>query len=138
MKINFYSLPEKLDEGFLRKAVAATLKREKRPKAALGIVFLGKDQIGKLNFNYRRKKGPTDILSFSSGSESFSREDKDYLGELAICLSCVEENARRFKEPLKRELARILIHGTLHLLGYNHRRDKAMITKQEAYLSSIH
>ncbi len=137
MRVTFYSLPKRFNKAFFRKVVAITLKKENRLKAAMAIVFLNRNQIEKLNFSYRGEKGPTDVLSFSSKAELFPKEDKDYLGELAVCLSCIEENARKFKQPLKKELARVLIHGILHLLGYNHGRDKTMIAKQEAYLSLI-
>ncbi|MDP2951198.1 MAG: rRNA maturation RNase YbeY [bacterium] len=140
MKITFYSLPKKLNKAFLKKVVAAVLKKEKKPKAVIEIVFLSSEQIKKLNFSYRRKKEPTDVLSFSK-TELFPGEDKNYLGELAVCLSYIEKNAKKFGEKPQRELVRVLIHGILHLLGYNHERggrnSKIMIAKQEAYLSNL-
>lgn len=138
MRIIFYSFPKKLNKAFFRKVIAATLRKERKLAAKVEVVFLNKGQIEKLNFSYRQKKESTDVLSFSSKGKLFPQEDKDYLGQLAVCLSCIEGNARRLKEPLEKELARILIHGILHLLGYNHERSKTMLAKQEAYLSLIH
>ncbi|MBU4350726.1 rRNA maturation RNase YbeY [Candidatus Parcubacteria bacterium] len=140
MKITFYSLPKKLDKAVLKKVIATVLEKEKKPKAVVEIVFLSQGQIEKLNFNYRGKKEPTDVLSFSNLGP-FPGEDKNYLGELAICLSHIERNAKRFEEKPQRELARVLIHGILHLLGYNHERggkdSKIMMSKQESYLSNL-
>ncbi len=140
MKITFYSLPEKLNKTFLKKVVATVLKKEKKPKATVEIVFLSENQIEKLNFSYRGKKEPTDVLSFSK-AELFPGEDKNHLGELAVCFSYIKKNTKRLGEEPQKELARVLIHGILHLLGYNHKRggrdSKIMIAKQETYLTNI-
>lgn len=137
MRIIFYSLPKRFNKAFFRKVVATTLKKEKKPEARVEIIFLSRHQIEKLNFNYRKKKEPTDVLSFDRANQ-FPLEDKNYLGELVVCLPYVKKNAKKFKESLKKELARVLIHGILHLLGYNHEKGgkdfKTMMAKQEKYL----
>jgi len=140
MRIVFHHLPKSLDQDFLKRAVRAVLKKEKKIDSKIEIIFLSRHQIEKLNFNYRKKKEPTDILSFGKANQ-FPLEDKNYLGELVVCFPCIKNNAKKFKESLKKELARVLIHGILHLLGYNHEKGskdfKIMTTKQEKYLSSL-
>ncbi len=145
MRIVFHHLPKSLDQDFLKRAVRAVLKKEKKTDSKIEIIFLSRHQIEKLNFNYRKKKEPTDVLSFDRLSfdraNQFPLEDKNYLGELVVCLPYVKKNAKKFKESLKKELARVLIHGILHLLGYNHEKGgkdfKTMMAKQEKYLLSL-
>lgn len=64
------------------------------------------------------------------------------IGDIYICLRVAERNARRLRVPVKRELARLLVHGTLHVLGLDHPEDgtrvsSAMWRKQETILDSI-
>ena len=140
MKVVFHHLPKSLDRDFLRRVIAKVLKKEKKSDSEIEIIFLSRRQIEKLNFNYRKKKKPTDVLSFGQ-ADQFPSESKNYLGELVVCLPCIKNNAKKFKESLKKELARVLIHGILHLLGYNHGKVgkdfKIMTAKQEKYLSSL-
>ena len=80
-----------------------------------------KDEIRELNRKYRQKNKATDILSFQYGNA----------GEIVICLKEVKKNARRFQSTFKKELARVLIHGILHILGYSH---QTMPGKENFYL----
>ena len=63
------------------------------------------------------------------------------LGEIVICLNEIKKNTRRFKSQFKIELARVLIHGILHLLGYDHekseKKSQKMERKEKYYLSHI-
>lgn len=140
MRIVFHHLPKSLDRDFLKRVIGMVLKKEKKIDSKVEIIFLNRHQIEKLNFNYRKEKKPTDVLSFGKTNQ-FPSESKNYLGELVVCLPYIKNNAKKFKESLKKELARVLIHGILHLLGYNHEeggRDfKIMMAKQEKYLSSL-
>jgi len=77
------------------------------------IVFVDKRQIRELNSRYRKRDKPTDILSFSgSGAPD--------LGELVLCGEVLEKQSREHGLSLREELGYMLIHGTLHLLGYEH------------------
>ncbi|MDP2930011.1 MAG: rRNA maturation RNase YbeY [bacterium] len=110
------------------------LCREKRKTAGLTIVFLNAGEIKKLNLKYRRKNCPTDVLSFGS-------KEQDYLGEVIICPEEVRKNAKENKIVFKKEMTRVLIHGLLHLLGYDHQKSRPqkqiMLSKQELYLSKV-
>lgn len=67
----------------------------------------------KINFQYRKKNKSTDILSFTSG-------DPDSMGELLLCLPVLQRQARKHNLTLKQEVNLMLVHGFLHLLGYDH------------------
>ena len=118
----------------VKKISRDVLCREKRKTAGLAIVFLNAREIKKLNLKYRRKNCPTDVLSFGS-------KEQDYLGEVIICPEEVRKNVRKNKVVFKEEMARVLIHGILHLLGYDHQKsrpqEQIMLSKQKLYLSKL-
>jgi len=111
----------KVDEKFLKKTANIVLKGEKE-KQDLSVAIVGPGKIKELNRRYRRKNKATDVLSFS---------DKD-LKEVIVCYQEVKKNAKKYGSTFKKELTRVLIHGILHTLGYEH---KNMEKKQEKYIS---
>lgn len=121
-----------VNESSLKKIAKTVLKRKKQQKKTLSIALIGQKKIKELNKKYRGKNLVTDVLAFPGDKEA-------ELGEIVICLDKVRKNAERFKSVYKKELARVLIHGILHLLGYDHERSKSeaeiMIKKEENYLS---
>ena len=123
-----------VNESFLKKIAKTVLKRKKYPKKTLSIALIGQRKIKDLNKRYRGKNLVTDVLAFPGDKEAG-------LGEIVICPEKVKKNAKRFKSVYKKELARVLIHGILHLLGYDHERSKieaeTMIKKEENYLSLL-
>lgn len=72
-----------------------------------------------LNESYRHKKGPTNILSFPI-EEISDEETRCYLGDLAICVPVVVQEAEQQRKPLLAHWAHLTVHGVLHLLGYDH------------------
>ena len=118
-------------EDFLKKVTKTVLKREKKKKTELSIILVGPGKIKELSKKYRRKNRATDVLSFFYDSS----------GEIVICPREVKKNAKIFKSTYKKELARVLVHGILHLLGYDHEKNesgaKEMHKKEENYLEKI-
>ena len=108
------------DEEFLKKVVEKVLESENKNKD-LSIALVGQGRIRELNKKYRGKNRVTDVLAFPSNG----------LGEIVICLREVKKNAKRFGSSFEKELATCLIHGILHLLGYDHEK---MEEKQKYYL----
>ena len=82
-------------------------------KKEVTVVFLTPPQIKKINSQFRKKYKATDILSFSSA-------DPHSLGELLLCTQVLEKQARAHGHSLEIETAYMLVHGILHLLGYDH------------------
>ena len=95
-------------------------------KKELTIVFLSSGQMKKINAQFRGKNKATDILSFQS-------EDPACLGELLLCLDVLKRQAKEQKHSLQTETEYMLIHGILHLLGYDHEISK----KEEKLMFSI-
>lgn len=123
--IEINNLTGSSDYDFLKK-IARIVLNEK--KLDLSIVLVSPEKIKELNKKYKKKNKETDVLSFLY----------DDLGEIVICLKKVRENAKKFSLPFKTELAKVLIHSVLHLLGHDHETDKqalAMEKKENYYLN---
>ncbi|CAL4324129.1 rRNA maturation RNase YbeY [Buchnera aphidicola] len=85
------------------------------------IRIVDKTEIKKINLKYRGKKKPTNILSFAYSE--YAKNNIIFLGDLIICNTILQEEAKIQKKILKSHWAHIIIHGTLHLLGYSHEND---------------
>lgn len=134
-----------VDEDFLKKIVSIVLEGEKIVKEVeLSIALIGPGRMRKINRRYRGKNRVTDVLAFPESKillEKFKvgvvKKVKG-LGEIVICLREVKKNAKRFNLSSEKELARVLIHGMLHLLGYDHEKAKEakkIKEKEDFYLS---
>ena len=77
-----------------------------------------------LNHQFRGKKTPTNVLSFPADLPEVAKED--YLGDIIICAAVVEQEAIAQNKPIDSHWAHMLVHGVLHLQGYDH------ITEQQA------
>lgn len=107
----------------LRSAVNVTLRHEKvRPPTAVTVLLTDDEQLRHLNKEFRGIDEPTDVLSFAA--EELMEEDLDdeepYLGDIAIAVPIAKKQAKEGGHSLKAELQLLTVHGTLHLLGYDH------------------
>ncbi|MBI4359318.1 MAG: rRNA maturation RNase YbeY [Candidatus Nealsonbacteria bacterium] len=140
MSISIRSRPRGFPRLDLVRQVEAILAAEKKKGADLTLIFLGSQKMAELNLRYRQRKGPTDVLAFPADAAGPRDESKSYLGEVIICLPRVRQNARKYQENFIREFRRVLFHGVLHLLGYDHeqgRRRAILMKKKEEYYSSL-
>jgi probable rRNA maturation factor len=135
-----------LDEKKLKEIVKKVLTG-KLKKNDLSVAFVSPEVIKKLNRKYRKKNKITDVLSFSE-SKNQKKElkikktgESVSLGEIIICPQEINKNAKKFKSRFEKELYRVLIHGILHLLGYDHEKSEKqanlMEKKQDNYLKKI-
>lgn len=109
--------PELADR--LRSAAETSLRKEGvRPPAALTVLLTGDERLRELNRMHRGYDEPTDVLSFPAG-ESFP-ETESYLGDIAISVPTARRQAALGGHALGGELVLLLVHGILHLLGYDH------------------
>ena len=123
----------------IRQAAAATLKAEKVGDAMLSITFVGRAAISRLNRRYLGHEGATDVISF--GLERVGKRDA-VLGDIYICVEVARENAKRQRIAAGEELLRLVVHGTLHILGHDHptgatRTSSPMWGRQEKILGRI-
>lgn len=114
---------ELLAQDLLR--VAEALSRALRIKKPLeiSVSFVSSTKIQALNKAYRRKDRPTDVLSFSSREADLPKALQVQTlswGDVIICSSYAKQEAKRRGLPLREELVRLLVHGVLHLAGYDH------------------
>ena len=97
-------------EDLIRKV----LKAEKA-KGKINLRLMKDKEIRELNRKFRKKDKPTDVLAFPMGEEGV-------LGDIAISTETAKRNARLFGVSYEREMKRLVVHGALHLLGYDHGR----------------
>ena len=130
----------------VKRAVSETLRSEGFPYCgAVSVTFSDNEYIRELNRTHRDKDTHTDVLSFPM----FEREDlvpmpgekSVMLGDIVISLERAAEQAAELGNSLKREVAFLAIHSTLHLLGYDHERseeeDEIQCGKQRAVIEKL-
>lgn len=103
-------------------------KLEADQEVDLSVAFVDEKEIAKLNRVYRKKNEATDVLSFAY-------EESGLNGEIVLCYNVIELNAKDDQVPVERELNKNIIHGILHILGFEHGEE--MFRIQELYASKI-
>ncbi len=122
----------------VRELVEATLAAERITDAMISVAFVGPTAIARLNMDYLRHKGPTDVISFGMVRET---PTMPAVGDIYICPEVARRNAKRLGVSALKELARLVVHGTLHVAGHEHPEDEtrtssAMWKRQERILAS--
>ncbi|MFA5467802.1 MAG: rRNA maturation RNase YbeY [Sphaerochaetaceae bacterium] len=141
-EIEIYQEEQEVNEGEIRTKIGQILGLLGKSECAISCAFVSLERIRELNRTYRMIDESTDILSFSPGDthDIFNLEDPSYLGDLVISLATVQENCQYFGVEESEELTRVLVHGILHLLGWEHAtnsKDEAMLIKQEEILGLL-
>jgi len=95
----------------------STLQAERVRHALLSITLLDKRAMARLNREHLRHRGPTDVISFGFRRAA---DGDPVVGDVYIAPDVARENARDAKVPVREEIARLVVHGTLHVLGYDH------------------
>jgi probable rRNA maturation factor len=97
----------------LKKAAALALLRGGKGKGTLTILLSNDEKLHDLNVTFRGKDKPTNVLSFPA-------RDDDYLGDVAVAYGVTSQEAREQKKPFADHATHLVVHGVLHLLGYDH------------------
>lgn len=107
----------------------------------LSLLFCRDEFMASLNEEYRRKEGPTDVLSFEQGEWYDDGNKHRFLaGDVVLCLDALYRNADDFKVTPDDELKRLILHGILHLSGMDHEGTEPgepMLIRQEAMLKDL-
>lgn len=121
-------------DSTLRRWAHAALKGLRRRRVALGLRIVGIAESAALNGRFRRKFYPTNVLSFPFEAPPGTRSD--ILGDLVICAPVVRREAHTQRKPVNAHWAHMVVHGILHLRGYDHRKrqDAAVMEKMEIRL----
>ncbi len=109
-----HSVPRRL----LTRVALGVMRATRTPEhAEVEVALVGDATIARLNRRYRGRSGPTDVLTFPG----VPGRGRLVLGEVVISLPRARAQARRFRQPVRREVALLLAHGVLHLRGYDDR-----------------
>jgi probable rRNA maturation factor len=103
-----------------KRIASAILELVGKEKVELSLVLVGNAEMQKLNAKYRHKDYSTDVLSFSAGT--IFPAETSLLGEVIISVEKAAEQAKERRRTLDEEMVTLLIHGIVHLLGYDHER----------------
>ena len=145
----------------LEKFLAQASRVLRLPRGSFTVCLVTDAEIARWNRGYRGNQGPTDVLSFPAVDEGRQRKPRDsragrgarssapaasfasstsfaspgssasYLGDIAIAPAVARRNARRFKRTFEEEMRILIVHGMLHLMGYDHETDTGQMDRRE-------
>lgn len=111
--------PLPISNEILEGWVTLTLKNF-RERAELTLRFVDADEMTTLNHTYRQQNKVTNVLAFPASYPSEIQLDYPMIGDVVICPEVLLEESKKLNTPLEAHWAHIIIHGVLHLLGYDH------------------
>jgi probable rRNA maturation factor len=112
-------------------------------ESGLTVCLVSDTEIARMNETFRKKNGPTDVLSFPMvarrravrlGRNSRTVKAGEYLGDIAISPATAQRYAKKNGRKLSSELQVLILHGVLHLLGYDHETDRGEMERMERKL----
>ena len=116
----------------VRQVVRGVLQTQQCPDAEVHVLITDDQQIRDLNQTYRAIDRPTDVLSFPDGD--LLPNGRCLLGQIVISLETARRQAERLGHDELRELQELALHGTVHLLGYDHEQDEGTMNELELQL----
>lgn len=143
IEVNYNAISELPNEEKLIKEVVSRVLEEEKvlPEVDVYITLTNNEEIHKINKEYRDVDRPTDVLSFPmyerdeiAGLKNDTNDEiEKILGDIIVSIEKVREQAEEYGHSFKRELAYLVTHGMLHLLGYDHmiEEEKAVMRKRE-------
>ncbi|MFQ5776639.1 MAG: rRNA maturation RNase YbeY [Terriglobia bacterium] len=120
-----------LDEKDLGSFVRALARTVRVSPESFTVSLVSDRRMAVLNRRFRDRTQATDVLSFPADS---SPGMNGYLGDIAISIETAQRNARRFRHSLGEEVKLLMLHGALHLLGYDHETDRGQMNRRERRL----
>lgn len=112
-----------------RKFLNRALELSGHSAAEISVLYCGDSAMRRLNRTYRRKDKTTDVLSFPSGQRR-----KGFLGDLIVSAPEARRQAREVRSTFPKVVEKLLLHGLLHLLGYDHETDQGEMDELEGKL----
>jgi len=118
-----------VDEGSLRRVAAEVLRQEEVARETeLSLIITDDEAIRELNRRFRGVDAPTDVLAFGAGTEEHfvsAPESPPYLGDVVISYQRALAQAQELDHAIAEELKLLVVHGILHLVGYDHQEEAA-------------
>ena len=141
MKIEFVNKASLKIKDVVKKSVIETLDYlgQDHKKLELCVMFIDSQEMKDLNKRTRNIDKTTDVLSFPSfsinagellGKKVFAHKEDVHLGDMAICLSVAEAQAKEYNHSTEAEISKLAVHSTLHLMGYDHIKDEDYMQMQ--------
>ena len=118
----------------IRSVIFFILRRFRRPRGLVSVHLVGSARMREYNRRYRGRNRPTDVLAFPAGQAAGAGDD---LGDIIICVPYIRRQAKEQGVSYEEECFRMLIHGLLHLLGFDHEQSaeaRVMFSRQERLL----
>lgn len=126
------------DPAAVAATVEAVLAAERVGECEVGVVLLDEHEMRELNREHRGKDEPTDVLSFPIDEDDELDGVTRLLGDVVICVPVAERQAAEQGVEPGDELVDLLVHGVLHLLGYDHETDDGeMLARQDAIVADL-
>lgn len=108
------------------------------PNAELSLVFTDDKRISALNLAYRQKSSPTNVLSFPTGEAPGQEEGRErLLGDVVLAFETINREAVEQGKTLENHLCHLIVHGVLHLLGYDHGDDPSAAEMENLEISAL-
>lgn len=120
-----------VDQEKIRKKATTLLKALACPEAELSILIASEDEIARLNSLYLDRSGPTNVISFPMREGSFSEINPNLLGDVVICLETARKEAAAAGIDMELRANQLLVHGILHLFGYDHEQSATAAADME-------
>jgi probable rRNA maturation factor len=117
-----------------REFVLKVLKVAPAEGAGVTVAFVSDRVMRELNWRWRGKRGTTDVLSFPAAQDEFEKLEGFKLGDIVISARQAERQAREHELEFDREVGQLILHGVLHLCGYDHETDKGEMNRLELRL----
>lgn len=129
------------DYSYLDKIIKRTLELENVEASIFSIIFIDDEKMRELNKTYRGIDSTTDVLSFAFEDNNKFCYNIRHLGQIFVSIPKMKSQAKDYGHSETRELSFLVVHGLLHLLGYDHTKgieeEKEMFSKQELVLDEF-
>ncbi|MDY6990381.1 MAG: rRNA maturation RNase YbeY [Thermodesulfobacteriota bacterium] len=129
-----------IDHEEIRQKARLILEALGSPEAELSLFIVGDQEMADLNNRYLGRSGPTNVMAFAMHEGPFGEISPNLLGDVAICVDAASREARDMAITTEVRFDQLLIHGILHLFGFDHekeRDDAEAMTKKEEQLMKL-
>ena len=130
---HYQTIPEAFKKEEILKLVNLVLEKtgsESFENKQINIKYASEEEIQFLNEKFYKKKGITNVLAFTNHLK-FPDEEANLIGEIAICIKQIEREAKVYKKAIETRLKHMIVHGVLHLLGFDHEEKKDQLEMEK-------
>ena len=122
---HYKKIPEPFKKKEIKKLIDVVIEKigsEKLENGQINIKYTSEEEIKLLNEKFYNKEGVTNVLAFTNNQETPESKER-LVGEIAICISQIEKEAKMYKKAVETRLKHMIVHGVLHLFGFNHQKE---------------